>query len=272
MPEAALIGPAEPPDIHVMTYNIRRRMAHLSPRSPDHGSRRRPLLAAMLARERPTVLGVQEALPDQVAFVLRALGPEYRAVGRGRNADGSGERCPIVYDGARLALEGWTQLALSDTPHVAGSKTWRNLLPRVVVSADLIDRATGIRFRVFNTHLDHLSRTSRKRSATMIAGLVTETTVPVMVLGDMNTGVASAPYRVLTRGGLLRDAWESAGARLTPDWTTFSGYRAPKRGGRRIDWILVGRDVTVDAVGINAVRVDGAAASDHEPVQARVRL
>ena len=269
MTDAALIGPVDPPDLHVMTYNIRRRMAHVTPRSPDLWTRRRPHLQTLLQREMPALLATQEGLPDQIEFVAQALGPDYRRIGRGRNADGDGELCAIFYDTRRLALNGWNQRALSDSPNVPGSRSWGNMLPRIVVSADLTDLATGIRFSVFNAHFDHLSRSARARSAMMINDLVEATDAPAVVLGDMNAGVRSAPYRILT-GGLLRDAWTHTRNRLTPAWGTFSGYRRPKVGGKRIDWLLVTESVTVEAVGINAVRFRGAAASDHEPVQARL--
>jgi endonuclease/exonuclease/phosphatase family metal-dependent hydrolase len=271
MPDDALIGPVVPPDIHVMTYNIRRRAARVFRGSPDRGSRRRPLLRAILEREQPTILGIQEGRPDQVAFIADALGPSYDAVGRGRDPDRDDERCAIFYDTRRVRLEEWRQLALSATPDVAGSRTWGNLLPRILVSADLTDTATGTSFRVLNTHLDHLSRAARSRSAEMIDDLVRRNDRPTIVLGDMNTDVGSVPYRILTSGP-LQDAWTVARERLTPEWTTFSRYRAPTTGGKRIDLILVSDAVIVDAVGINAVRVEGAAASDHEPVQARIRL
>jgi endonuclease/exonuclease/phosphatase family metal-dependent hydrolase len=271
MTDGALIGPAEPPDLHVMTYNIRRRMAHVTQHSPDLWTRRRPHLQTLLQREMPTILGIQEGLPDQVEFVAQALGPYYRRIGRGRNADGEGEQCAIFFDTRRLTLNDWKQRALSDSPHVAGSRSWGNMLPRIVVSADFTDTATGIRFSAFNAHFDHFSRSSRARSAKMLNDLVEATDAPAIVLGDMNAGVRSAPYRILT-GGPLRDAWTNARERLTPAWGTYSGYRRPKPGGKRIDWLLVTGSVTVEAVGINAVRFRGAAASDHEPVQARVTL
>jgi endonuclease/exonuclease/phosphatase family metal-dependent hydrolase len=271
MTDGALIGPVEPPDLHVMTYNIRRRMAHVTQHSPDLWTHRRPHLQTLLRREMPTILGIQEGLPDQVEFVAQALGPGYRRIGRGRNADGEGEQCAIFFDTRRLTLNDWQQRALSDSPHVAGSRSWGNMLPRIVVSADFTDTATGIRFSVFNAHFDHFSRSSRARSAKMLNDLVEATDAPAIVLGDMNAGVRSAPYRILT-GGPLRDAWTNACERLTPAWGTYSGYRRPKQGGRRIDWLLVTGSVTVEAVGINAVRFGGAAASDHEPVQARLTL
>lgn len=271
MTDAALLGPVPAPDLHVMTYNIRRRMPHIRRRSKDLWRNRRPLLRALLQTEQPTVLGIQEALADQVAVVAAALGPAYAWVGRGRNARGDGERSTIFYDTRRLTLDSFEQRALSDTPHRPGSRSWGNMLPRVVVTADFTDTATGRAFTVINTHFDHLSRASRTRSAAMINEMVIESGHPAIVMGDLNAGPRSPAVRILTNGP-LRDAWTVATTHLTPLWGTFSNYRRPKIGGKRIDWILVTASVTVHRIGVNVARVGGAAASDHEPVQAVVRL
>lgn len=271
MTDAALIGPVDPPDLHVMSYNIRWRKARVARRSPDQWTRRRPLLKQLLQREQPTILGIQEGMPEQVEFVAQSLGAGYDRIGRGRNADGSGEQCAIFYDTNRLTLESWKQYSLSDSPSIAGSRSWGNMLPRVVVAAVFTDTATGIRFSVFNTHLDHLSRTSRARSAVMLTNLIEGLRTPAILMGDMNSGVRSVPYRTLIGAG-LRDAWLETRERLTPAWGTYSGYRAPKEGGKRIDWLLVTSSVHVAEMGINAARFDGAAPSDHEAIQARIRL
>ncbi|MCU1544568.1 MAG: hypothetical protein JWM50_2433 [Microbacteriaceae bacterium] len=272
MADVPLIGAAVAPDLHVMTYNIRRRIPHLDPRSPDVWAHRKFLLRRMLAAECPTLLGIQEGLLDQVLFVAQCLGPSYRWIGQGRNADRRGERCVIFYDTRRLDLTAWNQLALSDTPGVPGSRSWGNLIPRTAVSARFTDLATGSSLHAVNTHLDHLSAASRMRSARMLAQLALSTGVPTIVMGDANSGVHSKPYRELTLGGELADAWVAADRRLTPAWGTFSNYRRPARDGRRIDWMLVSRDIDVRAVGINGARFGGSAASDHEAVQALVRL
>ncbi|MFD4421462.1 endonuclease/exonuclease/phosphatase family protein [Agromyces sp. NPDC058484] len=276
MTDAALIGRVAEPDLHVMTYNIRRRFAHPLPGSPDRWDRRKWLLRRILAAERPTILGVQEALADQVGFVAAALGRHYRCVGRGRNTSGRGERCPIFYDTRRLTLTNWTQQALSATPGKPGSRSWGNMVPRVVVSAEFADVATGAQVLALNTHFDHISRRSRLRSAQTIVDLAAgahaaEPDRAIIVTGDFNTDVDSAVYRRLISTGVLRDAWDAAAERLTPQWGTFPNYRRRRPGGKRIDLILVGPGVDVLRTGINAVRFDGAAASDHEPVQAVVR-
>ncbi|TFB48717.1 endonuclease/exonuclease/phosphatase family protein [Cryobacterium tagatosivorans] len=273
MTDAALIGPVDAPDLHVMSYNIRRRFPHLRPGSPDRWATRKRLVRRILAAEQPTLLGVQEALADQAEFVADALGPHYRWVGHGRKASGQDERCAVFYDSRRLELTAWRQHALSTTPEQPGSRSWGNLTPRVVVSADFTDTATGARLLAFNTHLDHLSWRSRLESATFILGLVraaraAEPDAAIVVTGDFNANVDSAVYRRLTADGALRDAWEVAAERLTPQWGTYSNYRRRRAGAKRIDLILVGHGVTVASAGINAVRFDSSAASDHEPVQA----
>lgn len=272
MGEDALIGPVPAPGLHVMSFNIRRRVWHPTGRSPDLWSRRRDVLRRLLATEAPTVLGVQEALPDQAQWVLASLGPGYRTVGHGRRADGGGEGTPIFYDARRLRLTDWDQQALSSTPHLAGSRDWGNPLPRIVVTAHFTDRETGTRFRVLNMHLDPFSGRSRRSSARMLRQLVEARQEPAVLTGDANTGIGSRPYRELTASGRLRDSWMVAQQRLSEDWGTFSHYRQPRRGRRRLDWILVDAGIAVSAVGINTARFHGAAASDHEPVQAVLRI
>lgn len=275
MTHAALIGPVAAPDLHVMTYNIRRRIARYRPGSPDRWTTRKALVERILVTEQPTLLGVQEALADQVQFLSMALGPRYRCVGLGRDPSGRGERCPIYYDSERLELTDWKQFALSATPDLLGSRSWGNTTRRVLVTAEFADVATGARLVAFNTHLDHISWRSRLHSVRMIVRLASAASDrmqgAVIVTGDFNAGERSAVYRALTAGGTLRDAWVAADEQLTPQWGTFSNYRRRRMGGKRIDLILVGKGVEVTRTGINAARFDGRAASDHEPVQAVLR-
>jgi endonuclease/exonuclease/phosphatase family metal-dependent hydrolase len=265
-----MLGAARAPELHVMTYNIRRRMLHLNPRSPDRWGARKHLLRRILSVERPTILGIQEGLLDQVLFVAEVLGPHYRWIGYGRNADRRGERCVIYYDSTRLQLERWEQFALSDTPGVSGSTSWGNRIPRTAVSAHFTDLATSLPLHVVNTHFDHISAQSRVHSARLVAAVVRASGGPTIVMGDANSGTDSRAYGELLTGSGLADSWLVAERRLTPLWGTYSAYRAPQRHHKRIDWLFVSPDIRVEATGINAVRYGGAAPSDHEPVQARV--
>lgn len=269
---SSLIGPVEAPGLHVMTYNIRRRLPKLLPRNPDQWTHRQPLLKRLLAAEQPTLLGVQEALFRQARFVRQALGEHYRSLGYGREANTGGEGCPIFYDSRRLRVVEWQQTALSDPPNVPGSTSWGNRTPRVVVDATFRDLATGIQFQAVNTHLDNRSRPSRLRSADALRNIVQASPHPTIMTGDFNTDADTDPYDQLTGHGLLFDTWDTAEERLTQVWGTFPNYGPPRHDRKRIDWILATPGITAERAGINVTRYEGGWPSDHTPVQAVVRL
>lgn len=267
-----LIGPAEPPDLHIMSFNIRRRFSGPFVRPADRWRARRPRLAALLAAERPTLLGVQEAMPEQAAAVREALGPRYRRVGHGREANGRGEGCPLFFDGERLELLDWRQRALSDRPDVPGSRSWGSVVPRVLVTGTFRDRMTDARFLMINTHLDVFSARARKAGARNIRELVEDQHLPAIVTGDLNARPGSPPLLELLGGDDLVDAWDVAMERVTPEWDTYSGYRRPHVRRGRIDWIAVSPRVHVMRTAIDARRVEGGWPSDHLPVHAVVRV
>jgi endonuclease/exonuclease/phosphatase family metal-dependent hydrolase len=272
MTDTPLLGPVTAPQLHVMSFNIRRRMPHLMPGSPDRWERRRPLMHRLLESELPTILGVQEALPDQAGFVRHALDDRYHSIGFGRNANRRGEGCPLFYDSERLRLLQWEQTALSDTPGVRGSTTWGNKVPRILIDATFRDRATGHEFRALNTHFDHRSRNARIHSAKLVRNLVGSGTLPTIVTGDFNTSVGSLPYEAITAENTLIDTWDVAMERVTDAWGTFPNYRPPRLDRKRIDWILATSGISVSRTGINVARFDGGWPSDHAPVQAIITL
>lgn len=266
------IGAIEAPDLHVMTLNVRRRLGGFTWRAADRWSNRRPRVQALVRAARPTLLGVQEALPDQARTIGEALGAGYGHVGYGRNKGRSGEGCPLYYDQNRLELIQSRQTALSDRPLVAGSRSWGNLLPRVLVTATFRDRVTSAVFVVMNTHLDPFSNRSRVRSVREIRRSIRGLGLPVILTGDLNALPGSPAIRALFADGIVRDAWSTAAERITPEWTTYAHYRRPRASGRRIDWIAVTPDIEVTRAAIDAEPVDGGWASDHLPVHAVVRV
>ncbi|MBK4347129.1 endonuclease/exonuclease/phosphatase family protein [Lacisediminihabitans changchengi] len=267
-----LMGPTPPPELHVMSYNIRRRMTNLNPVLADRWPHRQPLLKQLLEEERPSILGVQEALPEQATFVRHALGEQYRSIGHGREKNGRGEGCPIFYDRERVRLIDFTQTMLSDTPDAQGSSTWGNRTPRVIVDATFADVATETRFHFINTHFDNRSRTSRLRSADRLRDVALVSGLPTIITGDFNTDANSEVHTALLGDGRLVDTWDAADRRVTEVWGTFLDYHPPKHDHKRIDWILTTPGVSIEKVGINTTRFDRGWASDHAAVQAVIRV
>ncbi|MFE6967883.1 endonuclease/exonuclease/phosphatase family protein [Isoptericola sp. NPDC057653] len=270
--DVPLIGAPEADLLHVMSLNVRCAIDDTVPGTPDHWPDRAPLVTALLARERPTLLGVQEAHFAQLVTVTGALGDDYRSVGHGREGGAAGEHSAIVYDARRLTLLWWDQYWLSDTPRLAGS-TWDHQCPRVVTWARFRDERTGRELLHVNSHLDHESGDARERGARVVRAEIEAAGLPAVFTADTNAPAGrSAPYDVLvTEGGLL-DTWLDAADRHGPEVGTFPDYGAPQPGGERIDWILTTPDSEVHAAAINTWTRDGRWPSDHTPVQALLRL
>lgn len=271
-PPKILIGKVPAPALHVMSWNIRREVPEILTRLADRWQQRAPRLRSLLHGEQPSLIGIQETLPAQSEFVQRSLGPMYRAVGHGRGPHGEGESCPLIFDSGRLKLLDWEQNALSDQPTQAGSRSWGNIIPRIVVSGIFLDRATGAQFQAFNTHLDHLSGRSRLNSARAIAHLAAARELPTVVTGDFNADAGSPPLLELLSGGGLVDAWDAAQNRVSEKWGTLNSYREPRLNRPRIDSILLSADTRVSQAGINANRHLGGWGSDHLPVHAVVHF
>ena len=257
--------------VRVVTFNLRRDLGGFSVQRADRWSERRGRVESFLRAEHPDVLATQEVLPEQARFVRSALGDSYRCLGRGRARNGAGEGCPVFYNTERLELLTWRQTMLSNTPERAGSRLRGAVFPRVVVSASFRDRSNGSRVRILNTHLDPLCRRTRLRSAALIRAQVRSSTEPTVLTGDLNDGPDSATVAALLEDGVLRDAWQAARRRVTPEYATFARYRSP-RLGRRIDWIMTTPDIGVESIAIHADQIDGGWPSDHLPVQAALLL
>lgn len=269
---AVLFPNVSAPDLHVMSFNVRRRFERMTWPPADRWGLRKQRLRTFLGANRPHLLGSQEAMPDQARWVQESLGSSYARVGLGRGRDRGGEGTPIFYDRDRLEVEDWEQIALSDTPAVPGSTGWGNTIPRIAVIARMRDRATSARFVFVNTHFDAFSRRARRHSARWLHDLVADESTPLLFTADVNAHVRSAELADMFDGGLLVDTWAHTAVRRTAEWGTFTNYRRPKLGARRIDAILATPDIVVTGVGIDPRPTGTNWPSDHLPVQAVVRV
>jgi len=265
-----LLGPAGGDALHVMSYNLR----FASQTGPHSWPVRRPVLAELLRREQPTVLGTQEGLHDQLTDIAADLPPFYDWIGEGRGGGMHDEYVAIFFDARRLTPLASGHFWLSDTPDVAGSRTWGNTTTRMTTWVRFRDGHTGGEFVVLNTHLDNVSENARLRGAELIRDRINDFPrgLPVILTGDFNTAAEYAPQYDILLGAGLTDTWTAATQRRTPLTATWHGYGPLMPDGPRIDWILVRGATTVQAAAINPYTHDGAYASDHLPVQTLLTL
>ena len=252
----------------VMTFNIR----YANPSDGIYSWKNRiPLVAHVLRASDPDLAGFQEALRSQVdnlAVILKDWA--WSGVGRddGRAA---GEFSAVFFRRARFRkLDGGT-FWLSETPEVAGSRSWEAACNRIVTWVRLEDTLTGKTLFFFNTHFDHASPLAREKSAALLTERVAKIAggAEVLVTGDFNEGRGSRMYAILTTGpaALQNTADLAIEPTPNPDYT-FVGFPFQPRAGEAIDFVF-GRNLTTWRPLRRTVvtyNVDGKYPSDHLPV------
>ena len=255
-------------DLRVMSFNIRYGTAD---DGDDAWPYRREFVTDVIDDFDPDVLGTQEALDFQVAFIEEAF-PQLQRIGVGRGDGASaGEFAAIFVDRGRLDVVDQGTFWFSDTPGVPGSMSWGNRITRICTWARLLDRGSGRHFYVFNVHWDHESQESRERSAGLLLERIASRGFPddpVIVTGDFNAGEDNPAFRALIQSPIVK--LEDTFRALSPDATdvgTFNGFRG-ETGGEKIDHVLVSdgwRTLTAEIVRTSRA---GRTPSDHFPVTA----
>jgi endonuclease/exonuclease/phosphatase family metal-dependent hydrolase len=251
--------PAQQP-LHVMTFNIRLNVAS---DSLNAWSYRKDKLASQVLFHQAELLGVQEALHDQMMDLGERL-PQFKFVGVGRD-DGKtkGEYSAIFYDTTRLLVLQSNTFWLSLTPEVPGSKSWDAAITRIVTWAKFKDRKTKKILYAFNTHFDHMGKVARKESALLLLQKIKEIagTTPAVITGDFNAKPTDEPIR------------EELSA--TPHYGptgTFNGFRSKETDDLPIDYIFIkGKWKVLNHATISQTW-EGRFASDHFSVLAELVL
>lgn len=228
-------GPVSEPTVPrnvltVMSYNIRTAVAQPGHEWVD----RAPLVAQVIARNEPDLLGMQEVRGNQLHDLLPSL-TDHDWFGQGRDGGTAGEYGPVFFRRSRFERLDAGDFWLSDTPDEPGSNTWPSLHARFVTWVRLRERHTGDELVYANTHLDHESSPHgddvRKKSAELIAERFAEVDVPIVLTGDFNTERGSAAHGALARAGFIDlSPGDEAG--------TFHGYGPQRPENTRIDWVL----------------------------------
>lgn len=265
---AANVSAPAPLRLRVMTFNLR----FASNQEPHAWPDRRPVMAHLIEREAPDVLGTQEGLYGQLRDLAADL-PTYDWIGLGREGGSRGEFMAIFYRRDRFEPVAFDHFWLSDTPDVIGSATWGNHYRRMVTWVRLRERATGREFYYWNTHLDNEVEVARQKAAQLIRERLAtmDASVPLILGGDFNCAAgASRAYEILTRDAGLTDSWTAADQRVNDGLNTFHNYETPVHAGERIDWILARDPRRVTHAEIVTYQENGQSPSDHFPVVADV--
>jgi len=263
--------------IRVMSFNIR---LNTPSDSLNAWPYRKTMVASMIRFHKADILGVQEALWDQMQDLENLL-PEYAWVGIGRD-DGNraGEFMAIFYLKERFEVIKSSTFWLSENPEIPG-KGWDAACNRIATWCQFRDQKTGNIFFHFNTHFDHMGDTARVKSAELLIRQIDAIAdgKPVLVTGDFNSTPDSKTYSILTTGlGKSQDLkltdtkiatqFPHHGSNGTFTWFDLNNLT----NDQPIDYIFIKSGVTVLYHGTLTDTFDGRLPSDHFPVLAEIIL
>lgn len=263
---------AQDKSLTVMSFNIR----YNTPRdSANAWPLRKDKVASQIIFHEPQVLGVQEALWEQMDDLAKVL-PGYKFIGTGRDdGDKKGEFSAIFYDADRLTLLDQRTFWLSETPDKVGSKGWDAQLPRIVTYGRFRDKKTKKEFYHFNTHFDHMGKVARRESAKLLLQKVNEIAgkTPAVITGDFNATPADEPIQVIVNPQDPMHLSDAKALSKTPHYGptgTFNGFRARETGTEPIDYIFLKGKWNVAKHATISQSWMGLFASDHYAVVAEL--
>jgi endonuclease/exonuclease/phosphatase family metal-dependent hydrolase len=228
-------------NVKVMTFNVRNSNAQ---DGPNGWPERIDLFFETISGFEADLIGFQEVLAVQHDEIKRRLtGYTFSGVARD-DGKRKGEWCLVGYRESRFASVGQGDFWLSETPTIAGSKSWDAALTRICSWVRLRERSTGRELVFANTHFDHKGVVARQEASRVLSKQLSEVAkgVPAILVGDFNITEDNPAYAVLVRpttAGAIAwiDAYRAVHPVRASDEASFHGFKGGAAGSR-IDFIF----------------------------------
>ncbi len=262
----------------ILTCNVRVDLAE-DRAAGDGWADRKELCADVIHAQKADLIGLQEAQAMHLAH-LKTRMPEYDSFALSYPTARFHPANAILYLRSRYELISAGGFWLSESPHVAGSKSWDSAKERFVNWVHLKERSSGKELRYWNTHLDHRGHEARAKGAALIveASAPFAEDFPQFLTGDMNAGLKHPAIKNFKAGGWV-DTYAALHGPEDPGFT-FHGFKGPKAAPTndageirsKIDWVF-SRGV-VKPVSAEIIRDgrNGRYPSDHYFVSAVVEF
>ncbi len=188
--------------LKLVTYNLRCLwLAHEPWDGINSFVHRAGMILDTIDTRKPDVICFQEAVERNSAFLEKHL-YGYDFLYHGRNTDMLGEGLAIAWNKETTEFLSMDCFWLSPTPYVPGSRfEEQSECPRICLSFMLREKSTGKAYRVYDTHLDHISDKARILGITQLMEQVKEDSekmlLPTFVLGDFNAQPGSEPIKFI---------------------------------------------------------------------------
>ena len=254
-----------PAGITVISFNIRLSTANDGTNSWEY---RYPTAPLMIMDQKPDIIGLQEAMYEQVMYLKSTMGPEgYKVIGVGRE-DGKqkGEHMEILYNKKTVSLLKWGTFWLSETPDKA-SMGWDAACFRTATWALMKEKKSGKKFYMVNTHLDHVGVVAREKGLQLICDRIAEMNkdgLPMVLTGDFNMEIDDPSMAPVKKA--MKNA--RTAAVQTDDHFSYNGWG---KASKTIDYIWYsGFSSCTQFETVTKPYMERTFISDHFPVKAHL--
>ncbi|MCP4914199.1 MAG: hypothetical protein GY909_13890 [Oligoflexia bacterium] len=221
----------------------------------------------------PHILGSQEGRQEQILDYENSLSGMKLIDG---HRDWIEERMyPCLYyreDSFQVLESG--DIWLSNTPEVAGSKSFDSAFPRLCTWA--VMEGLNHRFLIVNCHLDHVQAHTRVEQIKVLIheiAKINKSNLPLFLMGDFNDSPVSNVRKEIDKSDLdIYDPWLKLSLEERSSFHKFDGKDNSHEGGSRIDWILSPSHIECLDIRLELNSIDGIFPSDHFPVFAEFKL
>lgn len=224
----------------------------------------------------PLVIGTQEITDDMLGDLTKNL-PNYDYISLTRRQHE--EASTIFYNSDTLEFKEGGTFWLSKTPYVPNSRDFNSACVRVCTWGEFIfSQNRNLRFRVFNTHLDHISEEAKIEGIKIILDRMNrkneEDRLPTLLMGDFNSTTQDPVIQFLKEEAKVNqqslvdcmDVLEEGHYGLT-----FHNFLGGTEGDP-IDHVFVTPDFNPIKTEIFKEKIDGRYPSDHYPVSVTFNL
>lgn len=251
-------------EVSLMTYNIRLDVAS---DGENAWPNRKDNLVAQLAFYAPDIFGIQEGMPHQVTYINQQM-PNYSFIGKGRGGEDKGEYSALFFNTQKYKKEQHGTFWLSETPNVF-SKGWDAAFPRICTYGLFVNIQSGIKFFVFNTHLDHIGNIAREKGLSLILQKIVEINsenFPVILMGDFNLEPQSEAISMVKKK--MNNSRDITNQKPFGPKGTFNAFNFENIETKTIDYIFVSKSpkIEVQKYGVLNNSNKMKYPSDHFPV------
>ena len=232
---------------------------------------RREYLASTLLKHHPVLIASQEGRIQQLNELKDSL-ENFDIVDQHRSWIGERMYPTFFIHHSHFEYLSSGDLWLSETPDIAGSRSFESTFPRLMTWTKLQVKENKTNLLIINTHLDHIKAETRQEQVKVLCHEIKriwDKQSALIIMGDFNDSPDSKVRDIINSEFELNDAWKLFNSQ---EETSHHSFKGEMQNGQRIDWILVDKRLEITGCVMDKCTKDGIYPTDHYPIVCKIKV